>query len=46
MEEHEVKLNEEDGNVQIRQTWDDATNTMVNFGVCNLIPGLVPDEFK
>ena len=41
-----MKLNEEDGNVQIRQTWDEASNTMVNFGVCNLIPGLVPNDFR
>ena len=46
MEEHPVVIEEEDGNIQVRQTWDDSTNTMVNFAVCKFREGLVPDDFK
>ena len=32
MAEHELKITEEDGNIEVRQSWDDASNVMMAFG--------------
>ena len=32
MSEHELKITEEDGNIEVRQSWDDASNVMMAFG--------------
>eukprot|EP00354_Favella_ehrenbergii_P001977 CAMPEP_0170468572 /NCGR_PEP_ID=MMETSP0123-20130129/11700_1 /TAXON_ID=182087 /ORGANISM="Favella ehrenbergii, Strain Fehren 1" /LENGTH=165 /DNA_ID=CAMNT_0010735171 /DNA_START=110 /DNA_END=607 /DNA_ORIENTATION=- len=46
MDQHEVKIDEENGNIQVRQSWDEAANVMMAFGEQKLIPGLVPDDFR
>lgn len=46
MDQHELKIEKEDGNIQVRQSWDEATNVMMAFGEQKVIQGLVPDDFK
>lgn len=46
MDQHEVKITEEDGNIEVRQTWDENTNVMMGFGQQKMIEGLVPDDFR
>ena len=46
LDSYEVKIEEEDGNLQIRQTWDEENNTMINFGECKNAGDLVPEDFK
>ena len=46
MDQHEVKITEDDGNVEVRQTWDETTNVMMGFGQAKVIPDLVPDDFR
>ena len=46
MDTHELKIEEESGNVQVRQSWDEAKNVMVNFAEQKVIDGIVPDDFK
>ena len=45
MEQHEIKITEEGGNIEVRQSWDEVTNVMMAFGEQKLIPDLVPDDF-
>ena len=46
MDQHELKIEEEGGNIQVRQSWDEATNVMMAFGEQKVIEGLVPDDFR
>ena len=46
MTAYELKIEEEQGNIQVRQQWDQERNIMLNFGEQKLIPGLVPDDFR
>ena len=46
MDQYEVKVEEDDGNIEIRQSWDDAKNTMLNFGECKNCGDLIPSDFK
>ena len=33
LDQHELKIEEENGNIQVRQSWDEANNVMMAFGV-------------
>ena len=46
MSEHELKITEDGGNVEVRQTWDAENNVMKCFGVQKVIPGMVPDDYR
>ena len=46
MAQHEIKITEEGGNIEVRQSWDDATNVMMAFGEQKVIADLHPDDFK
>ena len=46
MDQHEVKITEEDGNIEVRQSWDETTNVMMGFGQQKVIDGIVPDDFR
>ena len=39
-------VEEEGGNIQVRQFWDQEANVMTVFGEYKVIPGLVPDDFR
>ena len=45
MDQHEIKIEEENGNIEVRQTWDENTNVMMGFGQQKMIEGVVPDDF-
>ena len=45
MDQHELKIEEENGNIEVRQTWDEETNVMMGFGQQKMIEGIVPDDF-
>ena len=45
MDQHEIKITEEDGNVEVRQSWDETTNVMMAFGEQKVVQGLMPDDF-
>ena len=45
MDQHELKIEEENGNIEVRQTWDENTNVMMGFGQQKMIEGIVPDDF-
>ena len=46
MDQFPIVLSEEDGNMEVRQTWAEGTNVMQNFGESKVVPDLVPDDFK
>ena len=46
IENHEMKTEEEKGNIQVRQSWDEATNVMMAFGEQKVIEGFTPDDFR
>ena len=46
MDQHELKINEDNNNVQVRQSWDESVNTMLAFGEMKVIEGLTPDDFR
>lgn len=46
MANHELKIEEENGNIEVRQTWDETTNVMMGFGQQKMIEGIVPDDFR
>ena len=41
-----MKIDEENGNLQVRMSWDESVNTMICIGVQHMIEGLVPDDFR
>merc|ERR1712060_455782 len=46
MDQYEIKIDEDGGNVQVRQHFDEATNVGQNFGEVKLVSDLVPDDFR
>ena len=46
MDQHELKITEDGGNIEVRQSWDAENNVMIVFGEQKLIEGMVPDDFR
>ena len=46
MDQYELKIEEEGGNIQVRQHWDEEKNVMKAFGEQKCIPGVTPDDFR
>ena len=46
MENYAVTMEKEDGNIQIRNSWDYDSNNQVTFGECKLLRGYKPADFK
>ena len=45
-EEHKLKITADDGNLEVRQSWDTENKLMTVFGKQRRIEGLVPDDFR
>ena len=45
MDQHELKISEDDGNLEVRQTWDE-TGVQLAFGQVKRVEGLTPDDFR
>ena len=45
-EQHELKITEDNGNLEVRQSWDTENNVMKVFGKQRRVEGLVPDDFR
>lgn len=46
MGQFDLKIEEEGGNIQVRQEWDQEKNVMKSFGEQKVIPGIFPDDFR
>ena len=46
MDQHEIKINEQGGNLVVRQTWDDELGVQLAFGEIKRIEGATPDDFR
>ena len=45
MDQHELKISEDEGNLEVRQTWDE-TGVQLAFGQVKRVEGLTPDDFR
>ena len=45
MDQHEIKIEEQDGNLVIRQSWDES-GVQLAFGEIKRIEGVTPDDFR